>query len=412
MEAPLAVLLNTWIERLLALAGSGFLGYLWYQSNVVDKGSTLRKLSPLSNGVFALSTTLGGLLITKWHGEVNPWTGLFWIVGLIVGFWGAHRYVTNTIVNSVLAQSGHDERAQVRSLVKGRLLREGAKAAEQQALDCVRQSQVPEKDAALRATAELHRFIHNARNRAVKEFAKMGRNLAEAAAGRGAFTPDLSAYLEEVVVLYRELLANVTGDPEGLWVALRRLNPDGTYVTILRKGHVDDSARARRSQPIPANAGLPRALEDDLNNGKEQTRGVIFLGPDQKRRAHKWRKMENDDRREDLYTMAAPITIRRCGPDGKLQREMAMVLFANHTRNVFLKWHCDIVRCCVDTVSTAFSVGFQLIQAASDAGNPPAAAPVQGLVGGAPGAQVSGVEADDRAKSPNVKERDDASRTG
>jgi len=376
----LAGQLNAWIERLLALVGSGFLGFMWFQSTVVDKGSTLRKLSPVSHGVFALSTTVGGMLITKWHGDVNPWTGLFWITGLIAGFWGAHRHVTKTIVDSVLAESGHDERTQVQSLVKGRLLREGAKAAEQQALDCVKQSQVPEKDAALRATAQLHRFIHNARNRAVPEFAKMGKNLAEAAAGRGAFTPDLSAYLEEVVALYRELLADVTGDPDSLWVALRRLNPDGSYVTILRKGHVDDSARARRSQPIAANAGLPKALEDDLNNGKEQTRGVIFLGPDQKRRAQKWQKMENDDRREDLYTMAAPITIRRCGPDGKLQREMAMILFANHTRNVFLKWHCDIVRCCVDTVSTAFSVGFQLLQAASEAGTAPTPTVRKGLV--------------------------------
>jgi hypothetical protein len=228
-------------------------------------------------------------------------------------------------------------------------------------MKCIQFLQAPEADQTQRALSQLHRFIHDARNRAVREFAKAGRSVTAAAEGRGAFDPDLSSYLEEVVGLYKDLLAEITGSPQGLWVALRRLNPDGNYVTILRKGDVDDTARARDSEPVSASKGLPRQLEDDLNHSAKATRGVVFITPNSKRKATKWKEMKNDCRREDAYVMAAPITIRKCDPDGKLEREMAMILFANHRKDVFRKWHCDIVRCCVDTVSTAFSVAFQMV---------------------------------------------------
>jgi hypothetical protein len=87
---------------------------------------------------------------------------------------------------------------------------------------------------------------------------------------------------------------------------------------------------------------------------------VLILTPKDKKRLNKWMETSNDTRSEDGYLMAAPITIRRLGDDGNLAREMVMILYANHPKNVFRKWHRDIVRCCVDTVSTAISLAAPL----------------------------------------------------
>jgi hypothetical protein len=177
-------------------------------------------------------------------------------------------------------------------------------------------------------------------------------------------------------------------------------------VTILRKGAVDESARAAESDPVPANKGLPKLLENDLKRGSLETRGVIFTCPGDKKKKHKWHRTRNDSRKEDLYVMAAPITIRRSAPDGSLHREMAMILYANHANNVFPPWICDIVRCCVDTVSTALSVGMQLAEQAERSGAAPASG---GLVVSGGGAQVTGASVDTHANSDEVEERTDAS---
>jgi hypothetical protein len=358
---------DTWVQPLVALVGGAFLGFVWFLSVVVNKGIALRNKSIVGHALLALLTTCGGVFLLRWGGSVSPANGLCWVGGIAIGFWSAYQHVMKATVEAVLVESGHHERSQVASLVKSELLREGSRVAKQNALESILRRQRPEQDAVLRATAQLHHFIHYARSRAVREFVQIGRNFAEALANRGTFTPNLHAYLEEVVGLYRELLVEVTGAGEGLWVALRCLDRDGSYATILRKG-IDDSVRGEKSEAVPPNRGLPKALEDDLNQGKEATRGVIILGPDQKRKPKRWQQTENDKRNEDPYTMAAPITIRRCDKDGNLKREMIMILYANHTQNVFMKWHCNIIRCVVDTVSTTISVGIQLMQAAHEHG--------------------------------------------
>jgi len=410
MSVDLEALLRSTVQPLLGLTSAGFLGFMWFQSGVADRGSALRK-GDINHAVFGLASVTGGAFLTKWNGTISPANGLAWIVGLGLGFWGAYRHVLRTIVDSVLVQSGHDERSQVLSVVRSKLLREGAKNAEQQALACIKFTAAPQEGATVRAAAQLHKFIHEAREHAVRAFAKIGRNFAEAARGHATFSPDLSSYLDEVVSLYRELLVEITGESQGLWVALRRLNPDGNYGTIIRKGDVDNSARARRSEVVPADKGLPRLLELDLNTAKNATRGVLFLTPDSKRKkTGKWHKMANDERREDLYQVIAPITIRLRVSDGSISREMLMILYANHMRDVFRKWHCDIVRCCVDTVSTALSVGFQLLQAASERGVETAAPPPSGAAPALLDAQVSGATAEVRSINSTAGEIADASR--
>jgi len=374
------------IQPLAGFIGSGFLGFIWFLSTIVATGTALRKLSVATHGLFATITTLGGIFFTKWNGSVSPTNGLFWVGGTVVGFWWACRYVTAAVVEKVLAQSGHNERAKVYSLVTGTLLREGAGVAETEALECVRKLQNPDRELSRRALARLHRFVHESRDSAVREFAKIGKNLATT----GKFEPDLSAYLEVVVGLYREMLGDLIDNGTGLWVALRRLNPDGTYVTIIRKGAVDDSGRSQGSEPVPAGKGLPKLLEEDLRSGPIDTRGVIFLGPDDKRKKARWQRTENDRRKEDLFVMAAPVTIRRVAPDGRtLQREMAMILYANHKSNVFAPWLCDIVKCCVDTVSTALSVGIQVGEGLKQAGGSGTPAVARGLAGSGLDAQVA-----------------------
>lgn len=127
----------------------------------------------------------------------------------------------------------------------------------------------------------------------------------------------------------------------------------------------DDSARSKNSEPVSADEGLPKALEDDLNNAKKPGRGVLLIGPNEKKRSARWKRTPNDARGEDKFLMAAPITIRRFGPKGLVSREMVMILYANHSRNVFRRWQCDIVWCCVDTVPTALSLAVPLTFSAS-----------------------------------------------
>jgi len=193
------------IQPLAGFIGSGFLGFIWFLSTIVATGTALRKLSVATHGLFATITTLGGIFFTKWNGSVSPTNGLFWVGGTVVGFWWACRYVTAAVVEKVLAQSGHNERAKVYSLVTGTLLREGAGVAETEALECVRKLQNPDRELSRRALARLHRFVHESRDSAVREFAKIGKNLATT----GKFEPDLSAYLEVVVGLYREMLGDL-----------------------------------------------------------------------------------------------------------------------------------------------------------------------------------------------------------
>jgi hypothetical protein len=400
------------IQPLLGLVGSGFLGFLWFLSTIVATGTALRKLSVATHGIFATVTMLGGVFFTKWNASVGPTNGLFWVAGTVIGFWCAYRYVTDAVVQKVVAQSGHNDRVKVWSLVKGTLLRDGARVAEQEALECVRKLQNPDRELSRRSMAQLHRFVHEARDSAAREFAKIGKNLA----ATGKFEPDLSAYLEVVVGLYREMLGDLIDRGTELWVALRRLNPDGTYATIIRKGYVDDSARSQGSEPVPAGKGLPKMLEENLKSGDLETRGVLFLSPQDRRKKARWQSTQNDKRKEDLFVMAAPVTIRRVAPDGKaLHREMAMILYANHKNNVFAPWLCDIVRCCVDTVSTALSVGIQLgegLKHAGDSGAPGAAATSGALVASGAGAQVTGESADTHGKDGPSEERADASKTG
>src|SRR5437868_1694861 len=93
------------IQPLLALVGSGFLGFLWSLSTIVATGTALRKLSVATHGLFIAATTSGGVFITRWHATVGPTNGLFWVGGTVLGFVWAYKHVTNVIVRKVIAQS-------------------------------------------------------------------------------------------------------------------------------------------------------------------------------------------------------------------------------------------------------------------------------------------------------------------
>lgn len=353
-------------EPSLVLVSGIAIGFGWLYSAVSSKGHILGKWG--AHTILGLVTTVGAIVLGRWKGQINPQNGFCWVVGMVSGILLGYRGILRSTVSSVLVQSGHDIRSDVLAFVKNKLLREGAEQTEQQAIAWLKQKSEKNSVDGLRATAQLHDYIHGLRESAVKEFERIGSAMREAIQQGRGFTPDLSGYLDQTVLLYRELLADITGERNGLWVALRRLQniEGGTgYVTIIRKGDMDDSARSKNSEPVSADEGLPKALEDDLNNAKKPGRGVLLIGPNEKKRSARWKRTPNDARGEDKFLMAAPITIRRSGPKGLVSREMVMILYANHSRNVFRRWQCDIVRCCVDTVSTALSLAVPLTFSAS-----------------------------------------------
>lgn len=369
-QAAELVKLGTWA---LAVTAGSVVGYFWGLSLVIPSG--LRRLG-VPQSVGGLITAAGPMVLDRWRAQPDPISGFFWVAGLVVGVMVSELRIRRAMVDNLVSQTGEKHRPRIKAIVASKLIRLGADVTEVHALDAIKPKGKPNERMIPETTvARLHDFIHSSRDVAVLKFTRLAADVARVFGGGAAGArANFVGYLDHVLSEYLAIMTHVTGDADGLWVAVRMLTTDDqgrlVYETVCRKGDVDQSRRTEESQPIPADCGVPRMLEDNLNNGPKETRGILILGPNDKKKRKGWMKMANDHHHEDDYLMAAPITLKRIQSDGKLSRQMVMILFANHRENRFFPWHGNVVRCCVDTLSMALSVGFQMLSVDAEPATP------------------------------------------
>jgi hypothetical protein len=335
------------------------LGFTWCQgilSANMDRTARWWTVSAMT-----VLTQAGPVALTAWKGVVDANSGSIFVICLLIA--AIVRYYVSVAgnVRLVMSQLPDVDRKRVRDMVQGQLFRLGEERTVTEAIKVLStEIEKSKRETFSRSPGVLHDFIHQGRAVAIKQFAELAEKMAEdLREQRDPKIDDISPYLEKAVELYYELLAQLV-DRKGLWVAVRR-NEAAGYVTIIRKG-IDFPSRHKNSEPTPRDSGLPRALQEDLNSGPTETRGVRFVTPSCKRKGSLWKKSRNDSRKEDNYVMAAPILARLYVNGAVSDGQMVFILYANHTKDVFRPWHRDVVRCCVDTLSTVLSLAGQVAE--------------------------------------------------
>jgi hypothetical protein len=139
-----------------------------------------------------------------------------------------------------------------------------------------------------------------------------------------------------------------------VWVALRALNEDGEYETILRTPNCH-SLREENSDPLPADCMLVQALHAAyLDSVKADC--VILTGPSHQ----EWLKMTNDQYQENKSVLLGAIYSKSWNEGVKGFRKnhkLTWILCVNADKeNAFSEHHKPLMRCCNDAFSMLVNV--------------------------------------------------------
>ncbi len=355
-------LVRNGVPSLLCIVAGAGMGFFCARTWLGSVDPKFRRYGA-GNLIFSLLTVTGPLVLMRWKQAPDAVAGVFWVASCLLGFGISYMRARNALVNSLGKNGAHRET--VAEFVRAHLLSDGLRETEARAEKKLQELKAADdeamKDSRRIAIAQLHDFVHTARDVAVQGFADFQDDVKKMfSTGEAVPMKKFHDFLHRILDQYLNVLSALTRDPQGLWVAVRvatKIDGQLRFATTHRAGSVDQAARNNNTEPVAADKGLPKRLADSLlNDADKATRGVLFIEPKSKRNREMWCRVKNDSFKADEYVMAAPITIRRVGSDGKTACEMVAILFANHTRHVFYPWMTDVARCCVDAISMVLSL--------------------------------------------------------
>lgn len=189
----------------------------------------------------------------------------------------------------------------------------------------------------------IHQFIHHARDLGIK---LLPRNRIP-----GKLPPEatVKAHLADLSDLLNLLVGIFTPyAPAGtkVWAALRELQDDNKFHTILRTYHCHPS-RAEHSPPLSQQSNIVQTLKDSYRD-KNKRDCVILSGSD----SPGWQKMPNDALDEDKCVLMGAVFSKIY--DGQQMRNplLTWILCVNADRaGAFTEDHKDLMKACNDVFS-------------------------------------------------------------
>ena len=345
----------------LALLAGGLIGFCW--SLGIASDSKARQIlfgaKPIS-----LVVSSGTLFLGYWNVTgIGPVHGVCWLLGTIFGMWLAHESAVRHYSAGVsgLPPSLVPE---FKGLVRRSILQLGHNDLERTIDKYLAKQEKNESRFLNDAIAELHDFVHTARDDAVQYMAEYDDSVGEFLQDKDfpAFqlrvADQFRRYLTSNLVAVVNMFEALTGRTRKLWVAVRVLKTQTLmYETIVRVGKYARD-RGQRSVPIPKDTGLPAYLRLKYDSNE----GVVFLTPDS-RTSETWTSTVNDRLGDDQSTIAGPIIVKSGNPKGRHAHELFMILYVNSPeKNAFSERYNNYMRCCTDVLSLFFSMANKLME--------------------------------------------------